>query len=186
MKPWTESQLGEVLAKLEVDRSRKWKRRPFPSSPRGRTESVLQDFRKFPLQQLASFDIKKVDFSGSRSPKNEHGVDSLIEITSCRCREVNFEGCGEFHQLDGVFDNCCFDNIRAQGCGFTGIFRHCSFRKSDLRKAHLVGDFYYCSFDGADLRVNSWSASFFNCSFNSCLFPTSLLSPRRRPTIEVA
>lgn len=164
---WNPSIVDQFEARLEVDKSRRWKRRRFADSPKGLTPEGLQDFRGFPLRALATFDVELVDFAGVRSPKSPHGVDVPIQISSCRCRRVSFAGGRTFHLLHGIFEDCCFDRIAAAGCGFTGIYRQCSFRGAKLRDAHLVGEFYDCDFEGADLRVASW-ASFQSCGFKDC------------------
>jgi hypothetical protein len=159
-----------------VNPSRKFKQRPFPNSPKGLGDDGLQDYRSFPLGQVVNFDIVDVDFSGARSVKNRHGVDQAIYFSSCRCRRVRFNRAGRLHMLQGVFDDCSFDGITTDHCGFTGLYRDCSFARANLRRAMLGGDFVRCVFDHANLQVDSWGGvSFSDCSFRNCsvspLFP---------------
>lgn len=147
MTEWTDAELAAVLPALRIDPSRKWKLRPFPASPRGRTEQDLEDYRRFPLGSLTRFSIRETDFSRARSQPNSRGVDTGISLASCECHRVRLDHAGRFHRLDGLFSSCTFESISTDHCGLVGFFQDCTFRGARLRGAVFAGDFRRCDFE---------------------------------------
>jgi hypothetical protein len=173
---WRADERDRLDASLQLDPDHMYGQRPLPASPRAALATGLQDYRGAPLHSLIRFDIVEADFSEARSTRNNAGVDQGITVSACRCRHVRFDGAGPFHLIGGIYDQCSFDRLRTDHCGFTGLYRDCTFKGSNLRRAMLAGDFVRCAFDGANLLVDSWGgASFTSCRFRNCrisaLFP---------------
>ena len=165
---WTADDLQHIQAALAVDSARKWVRRQFPASPHGLTAVGRQDFTTLPFSGARNADIIDADFTGARSFKNEHGVDSGIALWSCRCLRVSFDGAGVVQRLDGIFDQCSFNALRTDHCSLVGLFRDCTFTRANLRRAGLVSNFVRCTFDATHLHVDSWGSSFEECRFINC------------------
>jgi hypothetical protein len=165
---WTSEQQARLRETLTVDPRHPWTRRRFPASPHGVTPDGLADFRHLPFSGATTIDILDVDFTGATSLPNEHGVDTGLTFHSCRGRRVQFDGAGTFHRLDGIYDECSSDRIRAERCHVVGLFRRCSFRQAHLKRAMLASNFVRCIFDAAQLDVGSWASSFEECRFVDC------------------
>ncbi len=134
-------------------------------SPHGRTASGAEDFRGFPLTRATSVIVSNADFSKSRSPKNEYGVDQSIILTWVSCKNVNFDGARVFHRINGQFDCCSFINIGTEQCGFSGTFTDCDFSGTSFRNAHLIANFVRCKFHDCKMKAASWGSSFADCEF---------------------
>jgi uncharacterized protein YjbI with pentapeptide repeats len=105
------------------------------------------DLRGFPLAVLFNLHDARIDFSGAKSPKNEHGVDVGI-----RTDEIDLS-------------DCLFDNAQTIA-SLRGTFADCSFARARMREAYLTAPFVNCIFDGVNLRsARCYHSTFKNCSF---------------------
>lgn len=187
---WTDEMIATVQRGLS-QASKATRRTSLPVSPKGESAPGVADYRGFPLQLLSQVDAEDVDFGGARSPSNQFGVDTLIQIKACRLRRVTFDRAGVFYVLDGIFDQCSFARISAKKCSFQGLFRGCEFRRSNLGDANLGGDFSDCLFESVKFSKTSWGASFQNCRFVDCTLPTwfpeltAIIRPEEAVTFSV-
>jgi len=136
-----------------------------PPSPHGTLPSGAADFRKFPLTRMSGVAISNADFTGSRSPNNQYGVDQLIMLTWVHCDHVVFDKSRVFHRIDGQFRSCSFRKIGAAGCNFDGTFTDCDFSGTSFRNAGLAANFVRCKFHDCNMKVAGWGSSFEDCEF---------------------
>ena len=162
---WTDEEITAVNSTL-IPKGRE-RQRPveLPPSPHGTTPNKAADFRGFPLTRASGVVISNADFSKSRSPANEYGVDQSIMLTWVTCEHVVFDRARVFHRIDGRFGNCSFRRIGTDSCGFVGTFSDCDFSGTSFRNAHLVANFIRCKFHDCNMKVASWGSSFEDCEF---------------------
>ena len=162
---WTDEEINAVNSTL-IPKGRE-RPRPvaLPTSPHGMTENGAADYRGFPLTRASGVILSHADFSKSRSPNNEHGVDQSIMLSWVTCDRVIFDGARVFHRVNGRFDNCSFQRIGTDHCGFGGIFVDCDFTGASLGNAHLAANFVRCKFHNCKMKVASWGSSFEDCEF---------------------
>ena len=162
---WTDQEIAAVNATL-IPKGRQ-RQRPveLPQSPHGTLPNGVADFRQFPLTCASMVIISNADFTKSRSPINDYGVDQSIKLTWVKCDRVVFDRARVFHRIDGRFDNCSFQRIGTDHCGLVGTFVDCDFTGTSFRNAHLVANFVRCKFHKCNMKVASWGSSFEDCEF---------------------
>jgi len=162
---WNKEEIEAVNATLTP--SGRGRSRPvvLPMSPHGATETGAADYRGFPLTRASSVIVSDADFSKSRSPENEYGVDQCIMLAWVTCNRVVFDQARVFHQIIGQFSNCSFRRIGTDKCGIGGTYTDCDFSGTSFRNAHLAANFIRCKFHGCNMKVASWGSSFEACEF---------------------
>jgi uncharacterized protein YjbI with pentapeptide repeats len=162
---WTDEEITAVNSTL-IPKGREGQRPvELQPSPHGSTPDGAADYQGFPLTRASGVIISNADFSKSRSPANEYGVDQSIMLTWVRCDDVVFDRARVFHRIDGRFYNCSFRRIGTDRCGFVGTFTDCDFSGTSFRNAHLVANFIRCKFHDCNMKVASWGSSFEDCEF---------------------
>lgn len=162
---WTDEEITAVNSTL-IPKGRK-RQRPveLQPSPHGLTKDGAADYRGFPLTCASGVIVSSADFSTSRSPANEYGIDQSIMLAWVTCDHVVFDRARVFHRIDGRFSNCSFQRIGTDRCGFVGTFTDCDFSGTSFRNAHLVANFIRCKFHDCNMKVASWGSSFEDCEF---------------------
>ena len=162
---WNPPETDAVNATL-IPRKRRMERIALGTSPRDSLSTGYADFRHFPLTRAVFISIRKADFSHARSPKNQHGVDQGISLSSITCTDVIFDRARVFHTLDGQFTDCSFKGVGTERCGVTGTFTDCDFTGTSFRNAHFKANFVRCRFIDCNLHLASWPSSFEDCEFS--------------------
>jgi len=162
---WTNEEINSVNSVLIPKGRQRQNPVELSQSPHGILPNGTADFRQFPLTRASGVIISNADFANSRSPENEYGVDQSIMLTWVKCERVLFDRARVFHRIDGRFDNCSFQRIGTDHCGFVGTFTDCDFTGTSFRNAHLVANFVRCRFHDCKMKVGSWGSSFENCEF---------------------
>ena len=162
---WTDEEISAVNSTLIPEGRQRQRPVDLPPSPHGLLPNGALDYRQFPLTRASGVIISIADFTGSRSPKNEYGVDQSIMLTWVQCDRAVFDRVRVFHRIDGRFNNCSFQRIGTDRCGLVGTFTDCDFTGTSVRNAHLVANFVRCRFHGCNMKVASWGSSFENCEF---------------------
>jgi uncharacterized protein YjbI with pentapeptide repeats len=147
---WDAKQLAEAnraLAAVTGKQNLHKKDRSFPSSPFGKTDTGLEDFRGAALTETIQYlTLQQVDLSYAR----------FVEAASLNTSK---------------FTNCCFDGVKLDGRYVTRQFSHCSFRKASLNNAGISEQFEDCDFTGSNLRkAIARDVSFIRCSFTDVKF----------------
>lgn len=162
---WTDEEITAVNSTLIPKGRERQHPVELQPSPHGITPNGAADYRQFPLTRATSVVISNADFTKSRSPTNPYGVDQSIMLTGVKCDHVVFDRARVFHRIDGRFDNCSFQRIGTDHCGFVGTFTDCDFTGTSFRNAHLVANFIRCKFHACNMKVASWGSSFEDCEF---------------------
>lgn len=162
---WNDEEVTAVNSMLIPKGRQRQHQMDLPPSPHGTLPNGTADFRQFPLTRASGIVISNADFTKSRSPANEYGVDQSIMLTWVKCDRVIFDRARVFHSIDGRFDNCSFLRIGTDRCGFVGTFTDCDFSGTSFRNAHLVANFTRCKFHDCNMKVASWGSSFEDCEF---------------------
>lgn len=162
---WSDEEITAVNSTLIPKGRTRQRSVDLPPSPHGSTPDGAADYRGFPLTCASGVIVCNADFTKSRSPANEYGVDQSIMLTWVKCDRVVFDMARVFHRIDGRFENCSFQRIGTDHCGFVGTFVDCDFTGTSFRNAHLVANFIRCKFHNCKMKVASWGSSFENCEF---------------------
>jgi uncharacterized protein YjbI with pentapeptide repeats len=162
---WTDEEIAAVNLVLNPSGRSRQRQVELRESPRGTLPNGALDFREFPLTTASSVIISNADFTESRSPKNDFGVEESIQFSWLTCDGVIFDRARPFHRISGQFTNCSFQRIGTDRGGIGGKFVDCDFTGASFRNVHLSANFIRCKFHDCNLKVASWGSSFEDCEF---------------------
>lgn len=147
---WEPEQIAAVnkgLAAITGKQNLHKKDRSFPSSPFGKTDAGLDDFRGIVLTEAVQYlTVQNLDLS-----------------------YAIFEPTGGL--IYSTFTNCRFDGVKLDGRFITKIFKHCSFQKAILKNAAFGERFEDCDFTGSNVSYTKGTdVSFIRCQFSDANF----------------